>query len=285
MLALQRATQGALQVRAGLLSVPACYRDPVLVLLEGDRLAPVKYARKVPGSVPTGCSAEGAEEVGAQLEGSPSGVFDFFETTFRFAMADLAEISNGNLKLSLDASGWRLSSKGLCLTGWILEVYSHDGSQMAQTVFDLRQAEVQRQQVQVPGLGTAPGIVISGGHWQLQWALSEAAALFQLEVLPTSSSSIEHSSSRSELLASSSIEHFCVPFHVDSTENELSEEFQPPGVEVQEDEGCCWEKRKKRTSMQSSMLVNGWQSFGFSMVRGQGSDSYGMSGAMGSNIS
>ena len=36
-------------------------------------------------------------------------------------------------------------------------------------------------QVQVPGLGTAPGIVISGGHWQLQWALSEAAVLFQFE--------------------------------------------------------------------------------------------------------
>lgn len=36
-------------------------------------------------------------------------------------------------------------------------------------------------QVQVPGLGTAPGIVISGSHWQLQWALSGAAALFQLE--------------------------------------------------------------------------------------------------------
>eukprot|EP00434_Breviolum_minutum_P045492 symbB.v1.2.040802.t1/scaffold7546.1/size10665/1 len=33
---------------AGLLSksVPACYRDPVLVILEGDRLAPVKFARK-----------------------------------------------------------------------------------------------------------------------------------------------------------------------------------------------------------------------------------------------
>mmetsp|Transcript_31177 Transcript_31177/g.50237 ORF Transcript_31177/g.50237 Transcript_31177/m.50237 type:complete len:813 (-) Transcript_31177:15-2453(-) len=179
------------------------------------------------------------------------------------------EISNGNLKLSLDASGWRLSSKGLCLTGWTLEVYSHDGSQIA--VFDLRQADVQRQQVDVPGLGTAPGLVISGSHWQLQWALSEAAAFFQLEVLPTSSSadsSPEHSSSRSELLASPSIEHFCVPFHVDSAENELSQgqEFQRPGVEVQEDEGCCWEKRKKRTSMHSSMLVNGWQSFGFSGV-------------------
>jgi len=34
--------------KAGLLSksVPACYRDPVLVILEGDRLAPVKFARK-----------------------------------------------------------------------------------------------------------------------------------------------------------------------------------------------------------------------------------------------
>ncbi|CAL1164622.1 unnamed protein product [Cladocopium goreaui] len=178
-------------------------------------------------------------------------------------------MTDGGQSCPKPVAGWRLSSKGLCLTGWILEVYSHDGSQMAQTLFDLRQAEVQRQQVQVPGLGTAPGIVISGSHWQLQWALSGAAALFQLEVLPSSSAPSTEpssSSSRSELLVSSSIEHFCVPFHVDSAENELWEgqEYQPPGVKVQEYEGCCWEKRKKRTSMQSSMLVNGWQSFGFS---------------------
>lgn len=55
--------------KAGLLSVPACYRDPVLVLLEGDRLAPVNYSRKMPGLTTgiemvsrEGC-AEGGEEV------------------------------------------------------------------------------------------------------------------------------------------------------------------------------------------------------------------------------
>ena len=38
-------------------------------------------------------------------------------------------------------------------------------------------------QVHIPNLGAAPGILMSGSSWQLQWALSEAA-LFQLEARP-----------------------------------------------------------------------------------------------------
>lgn len=176
-------------------------------------------------------------------------------------------MTDGGQSCPKPVAGWRLSSKGLCLTGWILEApnstdcqcldayhvrfkasrpcskealirsgsldishlagllawrisdgsdtlwsppsrsttatgmvteaqHSHGGEYVIASGFlfacfhlltlnfficRVKLATLTISQVQVPGLGTAPGIVISGSHWQLQWALSGAAALFQLE--------------------------------------------------------------------------------------------------------
>jgi len=156
------------------------------------------------------------------------------------------ELSSGSLQLLLDSSGWQLTSKGLRLNGWTLEVYWRaDGSDVfIREILDLRHAQVHQREVQIAGLGLCLGIEMSSGNWHLHWALKNEAALVQLKVR--------------ELLAS--VEHFCLPFEMEDIQKG-QQNMQPKGSE-----NCCWEMRQKRSMMHSSMLVNGWQSFGFSGV-------------------
>ncbi|CAK9010894.1 unnamed protein product [Durusdinium trenchii] len=146
-------------------------------------------------------------------------------------------------KLQLDEAGWQLLSNDLQLSGRTLEVYrTQEGSkELLAEKLDLRAAEVEKQEVEVFGLGTWPGYLLKGDKYRLRWALKNEAALLQVEV-------------------DECVEHFCLPFEV-----EKSQEW-PPHSSGNRCESACWERHVKRSPTHSSMLVNGWQSFGFSGV-------------------
>eukprot|EP00913_Durusdinium_trenchii_P000056 g51.t2 len=117
------------------------------------------------------------------------------------------------------------------------EVYrTQEGSkELLAEKLDLRAAEVEKQEVEVFGLGTWPGYLLKGDKYRLRWALKNEAALLQVEV-------------------DECVEHFCLPFE------------WPPHSSGNRCESACWERHVKRSPTHSSMLVNGWQSFGFSGV-------------------
>ncbi|CAJ1341551.1 unnamed protein product [Effrenium voratum] len=153
-------------------------------------------------------------------------------------MRALATVRNADLELKVDSLGWHLTSSGLSLRGFAVEVYGRSGESSGQ-LFSLNpsEAKVEEQQVEVPGLGRLPGLVCTSERGKLVLALGEAL-LLQLELK----------------VQDDIVEHFCLPFEVQG-DGEVGT--------VQRQVTCCT-SRWVRPAEHSSLLVNGWQSFSFS---------------------